>query len=179
MMTEAEVSLRVAYYYLENNLVNSDVQVAIDGAQIKTANMIHFDIANFLKDQGWIQNAGMQGWQGTYSKVGINNKLVIHSNPGMGDVIANLNNGNILRVESKKGTLTRSISSAEYRLLREAIGQLMTIDKISDKDIFAVAVPKSDKMVQLITRWMNYPLILKVGINFITVERNGIITKYP
>jgi hypothetical protein len=152
MMTEAEVSLRVAFYYLENNLVISDVQVAIDGAQIKTANMVHFDIAKFLKDQGWNQNAGTQGWQGTYSKAGISNKLVIHSNPGMGDVIVNLNNGNILRVESKKGTLTRSRSSAEYRLLHEAIGQLMTIDKISDKDIFAVAVPNSDKMVQLITR---------------------------
>jgi hypothetical protein len=40
-MPEAEVSLRLAIHLIENNLTISDVDVAIDGAQVKTTNTIH------------------------------------------------------------------------------------------------------------------------------------------
>lgn len=46
-MNEAEVSLYIANYYLKNNLTNDDVFVSIDGAHIKTKEVVHFDIKNF------------------------------------------------------------------------------------------------------------------------------------
>ncbi len=40
MMQEAEVSLRVALYYIRNGLTEKDVTVSIDGAHIKTGDVV-------------------------------------------------------------------------------------------------------------------------------------------
>jgi hypothetical protein len=167
-MTEAEVSLRIATHLLENGYCSSDVRVAIDGAQIRTGNTTHFEIGEFYQANGFKKRSTEQGWQGVYEKSGCKFKLIVHSNPGKGDVIASLINGQILRVESKKGPLSRSKSSAEYPLLREAIGQLMTVEEVGKSDILAVAVPDSKKFNELINRWRDAPLIRKMKIRFLT-----------
>ena len=47
-MSEAEVSLRLAFYLLDYDLAASDVEVAIDGAQVKTGETIQFRIGDFI-----------------------------------------------------------------------------------------------------------------------------------
>lgn len=47
-MTEPEVSLRLAMYYIKNHLTEQDVKVSIDGAHIKTGSILNFDIKRFL-----------------------------------------------------------------------------------------------------------------------------------
>ena len=47
-MKEAEVSLRVAIYYITNNLTSEDVIVSLDGAHIKTKDTVHFKIFDFI-----------------------------------------------------------------------------------------------------------------------------------
>jgi hypothetical protein len=126
-MSEAEVSLRLAFHLLRHNLVVSDVSVAIDGAQIKTLNEYHFHITEFLEQNGCRQCEASVCWSGAYS-LGCSHRMIIHSNPGKGDVVAQMKSGHELHVESKKGPLVRSRSSAEYPLLREALGQLITIE---------------------------------------------------
>ena len=91
-------------------------------------------------------------------------------------VVAEVKSGHMLRVECKKGTLRRSKSSAEYPLLREALGQLVTIDSVGENDILAVAVPKSEKFESLARRWREAPLIKKFGIQILTVARDGSVT---
>jgi len=171
-MSEAEVSLRLAFYLLNNDLVNSDVDVAIDGAQIKTLDKLHFPITEFLQQNMCIRCEPGIGWSGSYS-LSSPYRINIHTTPGKGDVVARMKSGHVLRVESKKGTLQRSKSSAEYPLLREALGQLLTIDSVDKDDILAVAVPKSDKFESLAQRWREAPLIKKFGIQIITVARDG------
>ena len=171
-MSEAEVSLRLAFYLLRQDLVSSDVSVAIDGAQIKTLNEYHFHISEFLQQNNCLRREPGAGWSGTYS-FGCSRHLVIHSIPGKGDVVAQMKSGHKLRVESKKGPLQRSRSSAEYPLLREALGQLLTIDSVDEHDILAVAVPKSEKFESLAMRWREAPLIRKAGIRILTVARDG------
>ena len=51
-MTEAEVILRLALYYIKNELTTEDVSVSIDGAHVKTENTIHFDIFGFMDEVG-------------------------------------------------------------------------------------------------------------------------------
>jgi hypothetical protein len=51
-MSEAKVSLRVAFYPLDRDLAASDVDVAIDGAQLRTGAAIHFSIAVPRKARG-------------------------------------------------------------------------------------------------------------------------------
>src|SRR2546422_386079 len=137
-MSEAEVSLRVAFHLLDRDLAASDVEVAIDGAQIRTGDAIHFSIAEFVGQNACTPVAPSPSWQGIYCLAGARFRIRIHSNPGRGDVVALLRSGHTLRVESKKGPLMRSLSSAEYPLLREAIGQLMTVEAAGDTDILAV-----------------------------------------
>lgn len=171
-MSEAEVSLRLAFHLVSHDLVTSDVAVAIDGAQIKTLDKYHFPITEFLEQNGCFRCEPGTGWSGTYS-FGCPHRIIIHSNPGKGDVVAQMKSGHVLRVESKKGTLQRSKSSAEYPLLREALGQLVTIDSVGENDILAVAVPKSEKFESLARRWREAPLIKKFGIRILTVARDG------
>jgi hypothetical protein len=171
-MSEAEVSLRLAFYLIRHDLVNSDVSVSIDGAQIKTLDKYHFPITEFLTQNACSRHEPGTGWSGTYS-LSYPHCIIIHSNPGRGDVVAGMKTGHTLRVESKKGTLQRSRSSSEYPLLREALGQLVTIDSVDDNDILAVAVPKSDKFENLARRWREGPLIKKLGIRILTVARDG------
>jgi len=178
-MPEAEVSLRLAFYLIHSGLAASNVHVAIDGAQVKTTDTIHFAIAEFLKGLAWSKGMIDDVWQGTYSHCEHQHRVVIHSKSGRGDVVAELTTGRILRVESKKGPLVRSKSSQEYPLLREALGQLLTIEDISDRDLLAVAVPQSPKFEELVQRWRQAPLIRKFGICLLTVNRDNEVTGLP
>lgn len=172
MMPEAEVSLRLAFWLIERGLTREPVSVSLDGAQIKTADRVHFDLVAFLAAAKWRQCIPSLKWQCDW--VHENGALVrIHSNPGQGDVVARLCNGYTLRVESKKGPMARSRSSAEYPLLREALGQLLTIREVSDSDILAVAVPHTPKFEELAERWRHAPLVTRFGIQILTVSRHG------
>lgn len=172
-MTEAEVSLRVAFHLLLCGLAKSDVQVALDGAQVQTKDTIHFPLAAFLEEHHCTPVVPGAPWQGAYSLRGATFRLNIHSRPGRGDVVARLGSDRTLRVESKKGPLARGKSSQEYPLLREAIGTLMTFEEASPDDLLAVAVPDTPKFRELVNRWRRAPLVARLGIQLITVHRDG------
>ena len=170
------MSLRLAFHLLERVLVVSDVHVAIDGAQVRTGSTTHFPIAQFLAGAAYGRKGRQSGWQGTYRKLGCQFALVVHSHPGRGDVVAQLRSGRSLRVESKKGPLGPTNSSPEYALVREALGQLMTVEEVGDDDVFAVGVPDSPKFHELIHRWHSAPLVERLGIHFLTVMPDGSVT---
>lgn len=171
-MQEAEVSLRVALYYIRNGLTDKDVTVSLDGAHIKTGNQIHFDICKFLGDNDCVRVDGeVDCWQGKYRVSEFSANIIISSKPGIGDVNVHMNDGSRLYVESKKGKSNKS--GQEYPLMREAIGQLMTSVVLTDGIVPAVAVPYSDKSYELAARWADYPQIKQVGIKFLLVKDAG------
>ncbi len=172
-MQEAEVSLRVALYYIENNLTKDDVKVSLDGAHIKTGDTIHFDIYGFLADHSCIKCGGPKdGWQGIYEVAGYTPRIVISSTPGVGDVNATTKDGNMLYIESKKGK-EKNRSNSEYPLMREAIGQLMTGCQLNERIVPMVAVPYTEKSYELASRWSSLKQIQLVGIKFILVRDTG------
>lgn len=172
-MPEAEVSLRLAFHLIERGLTASDVLVAIDGAQVRTTDTIHFGISEFLHGLEWLKPGTDDIWQGTYAHARHKPKVVIHSMPGCGDVVATLIDGRTLRVECKKGPLVRSKSSQEYPLLREALGQLLTMESVGVRDLLAVAVPSSPKFEDLARRWRQAPLVSRFAIRILTVGRDN------
>ncbi len=174
-MPEAEVTLRLAISIIEEGHAIAPVVVAIDGAQIKTRSTVHFPIVEFLNDQGWFGNGLKGNWQCTYKNEKYNQSIVVHSSAGEGDLVAQIKNGRTLRVESKKGSLSRSKSSQEYPLIREAIGQLMTIENVKANDVLAVAVPHSEKFAGLAAQWRVRPLMKKAGIHIATIDRSNTI----
>lgn len=172
-MQEAEVSLRIAIYYIKSQYTANDVSVSLDGAHIKTGNTMHFDIYSFLSNQGCKKVSGsIDSWQGAYELVGYTPKIIISSTPGIGDVNINTISGEHLYVESKKGKEANK-SNSEYSLMREAIGQLMTGCQMADNVVPVVAVPYTNKSYELANKWSQLRQIRNVGIKFILVHEDG------
>jgi hypothetical protein len=177
-MPEAEVSLRLAIFLITNNHALSDVKVAIDGAQVQVGDRVIFPLIDFLKANGWYKKELGPRWQGNYYHDKQIPSIVVHSYSGEGDVVTKLNSGLTLRAESKKGPTRRSKSSAEYPLMWEALGQLLTVEHVGDNDLLAIAVPSSDKFNELAIRWREAPLIKRFGIRILTVDRNSQVTGF-
>lgn len=168
-MKEAEVSLRVALYYIKNRSTEDDVQVFIDGAHIKTKEQVHFNIQKFLKEYNCVKvDNNIERWQGIYEVKGYKSKIIVQSTPGCGDVIVNLKDGKQLYIESKKGKNDKS--SSEYSLMREAIGQLMTGCVLTDNMVPCVAVPYTGKSMELAKRWSGLRQMKVIGIKFLLVK---------
>lgn len=170
-MSEAEVSLRLAINLASQEDVIQPIRVSIDGAQVKIKDMDIFPLREFMTENGW-RMPETEDWHGSYAKDDCH-KIEIHSIPGQGDIIARLHSGKLLRVESKKGPLEHSPASEEYPLMREAIGQLMTIQEISENDLLSIAVPDSEKFEKLASKWRKAPLIRKLGLHILLVNRSG------
>ncbi len=174
-MPEAEVTLRLAISLISNGHTKEEFVTVIDGAQVKTGNKVHFPIVEFLSSNGWLPENKTERWQCSYKNKNYQQSIVVHSNSGEGDLVAVLNSGKRLRVESKKGPLVRSKSSQEYPLIREAIGQLMTIKHADPNDILSVAVPSSEKFNALAAQWRERPLMKSTNILIVTVDRANVI----
>ncbi|WP_444943017.1 hypothetical protein ACJJIK_13280 [Microbulbifer sp. ZKSA006] len=175
-MPEAEVTLRLAMFLINNAYTSKDVICAVDGAQVQVGENIIFPIIDFLSANGWHRSKNKDAWQGAYVNNKYPQKIVIHSAAGEGDLVSELKNGCRLRVESKKGPLIAKRNSQEYPLVREAIGQLMTAEHVRDSDILAVAIPESEKFISLAKQWRTRPLMKQVGIHIITINRSNKIT---
>jgi hypothetical protein len=172
-MSEAEVSLRLAVHLVSSARAASDVQVALDGAQVKVGFVRHFDVPSFLGALGWNAESASARWQTKYVHQSMPHAIYVHSESGRGDVTAVLADGRPLVVEAKKGTLENCSRSSEYPLLREALGQLLTLATVPENAVLAVAVPHGERLVKLAERWRSAPLVRASGIRFLTVSRSG------
>ena len=171
-MPEAEVSLRLAIHLLSSERAKGVVSVAIDGAQVRLVDKVHFSVRDFMRDHGWHTDSPDR-WQAMYHHDSFPGAIEVHSRSGVGDVYATLTDNSPFIAEAKKGPLLRSKSSAEYPLLREALGQLITIESLPENPTLAVAVPHSPKFAQLAARWRQAPLVRLTGILILTVGQDG------
>ena len=173
-MKEPEVCLRIAMHFIKKGLTQETIFVSLDGAHIKTKDTIHFDIFWFLKENGIEKLDGNpERWQGEYQICGYTPKINICSRSGIGDVNIILLTEENLRIECKQGE--ENNSSKEYKLMREAIGQIMTSFELTEDTIPVVAVPFSDKSYALSSKWSQYTQIKQLGIKFFLVKEDDII----
>lgn len=174
-MAEAEVSLLLALHLIRSGLAYADVSVALDGAQIRVGDQQHFDVPAFLSRHGWQSSVPGERWQGRYLAVGAAHAIEVHSSPGLGDVTTTLADQRPLIVEAKKGNLSPSKSSTEYKLMREALGQLLTLEEVPVNAVLAVAVPHGERFVKLADRWRRAPLLAQLGFRIVTVHVDGAV----
>ena len=172
-MPEAEVSLRLAFYLVALETSEKSVEVAIDGASVKLTRP-PFPIVDFLVDNGWVSSRkNTPGkWQGEYRKGKL--RLVIHSKPGVGDVVCQVGNRRV-RAEVKKGPLIDKKGNPEFGLLRNAIGHLMTTSGVNETDVLVAAVPLSDRFRELREKWKDISQIRKAKIQIVLVGRDGCV----
>ena len=81
-MTEPEVSIRLALYYIKNRMTDEIVTVSIDGAHVKTGSTVHFPIQDFLTSVGCRKVVSDDRWQGIYEVEGCQEKIEIVSTSG-------------------------------------------------------------------------------------------------
>lgn len=177
-MSEAEVSLRLAFHLLSCPIAAGTAVVAIDGAQARVHGQEVFPITEFLVSQGWemSEQMGKNSWQGRYQRGPQTLKVTAQS--GRGDVVAEVDVRRI-RAECKKGPVIRKPGNPEYPLLREAIGQLMTVEQVEPNDVLVVAVPQTTIFRNLVERWRGRPMLHRTGIFFALVGRDGSVEGLP
>lgn len=72
-MPEAEVTLRLAMALIASGKVVGNVRAAIDGAQVKTSDTVHFQIVEFLSSFGWLNSNAHERWQAEYTNAEYSN----------------------------------------------------------------------------------------------------------
>jgi hypothetical protein len=181
-MSEAEVSLRLAFWLVRQKLVSEDdnddngVFVAIDNARFKAGQVVVFDVPRFLHENHWRKTDSAPGWLGTYRLHGAATRLVIGHGFGYGDLVCRLKDGRHLCVQAERGPLTTRINSEERRLTLEVLGRLLIVPRVltrKDERLLAVAVPYSPRFTRFAERWREAPLIKSLGIHILTVGRDG------
>lgn len=173
-MPEAEVILRLAFNLLHRPGRHGSAEVSIDGAMVAVGGREIFPIEAFLEQAGWDQvgQTGRNAWQGSYENNGSN--LTIHARPGIGDVAARVGSSRI-RAECKGGPLVARRGGREYLKLREALGQLLTVEYIEAGDVMVAAVPRTDRFQRLARKWRTRPLLLRSGVRIVLVGRDGTV----
>jgi hypothetical protein len=173
-MPEAEVSLRLAFDLLSLPDAQGTAEVAVDGAQIRVHGDEVFPISAFLISMGWrqVRQVGKNDWQGWYQRSG--QRLWIHSRSGVGDVVAQVGAKRV-RAECKGGPLIKKPGSKEYPRLRGALGQVVTVEEVEPNDVLTVAVPHTPQFLKLADRWREAPLVRRVGIQILLVDRDGTV----
>lgn len=175
-MPEAEVALRLAGSILSLPGSGAMASVAIDGTSIKIGDAVVFDIGRFMASMGWKQikelRIGRNAWTGAYRRG--DKTIRVHSRPGEGDVVAQINGCRII-AECQKGPLARRSGSPEYPLLTTALGQALLFD-VSAGDIVVAAVPDTPIFRRLAEAWRKRPLVRRAGIRIVLVGRDGVIS---
>lgn len=168
-MTEPEVSLYIALYFIKNELTDKNVHVSIDGAHVKTKNTIHFEIEDFYLKNGFKKlDTECDKWQGELAIEGYDAHIIVTSKSGIGDVVIETKDDSTIIVESKKFSKEKG-----YSLMREAIGQLMTGSAFGERIKPVVAISYTEKSNELAKKWVSLPQIKNAGITFFLVKDDG------
>ncbi|MFZ1731632.1 MAG: hypothetical protein WBQ23_04305 [Bacteroidota bacterium] len=170
---EAQVSLLLAMWLIDNGLSKDTVSVSIDGAMVRVHGKEIFNPVSFLADKGWQRNEPQTKWSGTYCRENSNCTIHVHSRPGEGDVTTVMPDGRRFIAECKKGNAAPSRSNPEYSRIREALGQILTMEEVNESDILAITVPSSIKSVALAMKWRRAPLVKRAGIKILTIDTDG------
>ena len=172
---EAEVALNLALHLVRHPLSAPTVEVSIDGAQVNVAGEPIFRISDFLQSQGWRQTEkiGRVDWSGVYEKGGL--RLRVDSKPGKADVRARVGQRRVI-AECKGGPVGGRRGNPEYPRLRQAVGQLVTMEEAYDGDILVVAVPNTESFKRRVEDFQKRPLVARLGIRFVLVDEHGL---YP
>jgi hypothetical protein len=176
-MTEAEVSLRLAFHLLIQPGAVPSITVCLDRHHVLSGGKVIFPVHSFLSSEGWVMTAKSAGneWLGTYAKN--DNELIVSPDSRGGDVVARIGKKQI-RAECKKGFLQRKPGNPENRLIHEAIGQLMTVEEASPDDVLIVAVPLSAPHRSKVV-WQSRPLMRQARISIVLVGRDGTVEGMP
>ena len=194
-VTGTELSLRLALYLLDQNLVTGDIQVALTGYELTRRSAPRFPVASFLLERGYAPGPhAAADWRTSYrkphalkpdaskphaAKPDARFALNLTDTPNTPDLIATLRSGGTLRAHVSRGLLVSTRSPAEHKLLRGAIGRAITCESAERGDVLAAVVPRSKRFRELAVRWRQTECALRARLLILTVDRAGTVDGFP
>jgi hypothetical protein len=178
-MPEAEVTLYLAFWLLDQATQDSHVDIAIDGAHVRI--MAHeqsgqhvkersvFPMKEFLSSRECRPQILKDEWRGTYCWKG--HTLSLRSARGF-DVQGTLN-GQCVKAECKGGPLTTIKGRSVSAILANVIGQVVISDSVVPTDALWIAVPDSPSFERVGARIVNSKTFQDTGIRIVLVNGEG------
>src|SRR5439155_3983578 len=134
-MTQTEAALRTALLLMKCGAVGSDVIVTLTGAELSRQERPVFPVEAFLRDRGCPPiDPQSRDWRGTYTIEHVPFTLTLRSRPHGPDIQTSLADGRRLAIAATAGPLRATKSSTEHKLLRSAIGRIMTDEEVDEGD---------------------------------------------
>ena len=140
-MTQTEVALRLANYFLVRRLVTADVNVSLTGRELTRREGPQFPVVRYLLNLGYKRPGLEFDWRGTYALGSAEHRLVLSHDEEVPDVVTTLRSGARFVGHVSKGTLMDGRNSAEHNLLRSALGRAITCEFAQPDDVIAAVVP--------------------------------------
>jgi hypothetical protein len=139
--------------------------------------MMGFDIPGWVASRGFSRTAttGRTQTSGTFRRN--DQTLIVHSRPGLGDIVCQLN-GVRVEIEAKGGCLNTRHAGQLSRLrkgLQEAVGQLLGSPNVGARLI--AAVPRHVETEKVAERLL--PRCRRVGIEIALVDGDGSVLLLP
>jgi hypothetical protein len=178
-MCQTQVCLSLAFHLLQEDLVTSDVTVAISGREVTRTLRPTFDIQKFMRHRGGTTVSLPPNGCCRYAFRARRFGVVIVRDTGDGDVLAELAPGCRLIVYATPGPLRDTQSSREHSLLRNAIGVAVARADVTPLDVVAVAVPRSPRMRQIVSEMRAAPRVVAAGLSLVTVAQAGAVDGLP
>lgn len=177
-MPEAEVSLLVALWLFGTHCYLAHVDVAIDGAHVKSAAHVSdgrsvaertvFDVQAFLQGNGW--RSPTDTWRGTYTSG--QRTLAVRSMTGF-YVQASLPDSSHVCVESKGGPLSPRKGRSAAQILATALGQAL-VTPVGPDTAVLVAVPDTKSFEAAADRALGSDAYRRTGFRIALVGRQGV-----
>jgi hypothetical protein len=177
-MAEAEVTLRLAFWFLDKGEPNSHADLAVDGAHVRIAahqqagrwieERTVFPIEEFLAANDCEPCVPEHKWRETFTR----NKRTLSIRSVSGFDFQSISAGKTIRAECKGGPLEAVKGQSVSGIFAEAIGQTVVADSSPDDELW-VAVPDSrtfERVGLSITRQRTFK---NTGIRIALVAENG------
>jgi hypothetical protein len=178
-MCQTQVCLSLAFHLLQEDLVTSDVTVAISGREVTRSLRPTFDIPKFMRHRGGTTASVPPNGCCRYAFRARRFGIVMVRDTGQGDVLAELAPGCRLIIYAAPGPLRDTQSSREHSLLRNAIGIAVSRVHVTALDVLAVAVPRSPRMRQLVAEMRVAPRVVAAALSLVTVAQAGAVDGLP
>ena len=174
-MTRTETSLRLGVQLIVEGLVDSDVSIALTGAEITKQQRPRFPVEDFLASCGAHRlDDDRWNWRGNYMIAGATHALVLHDDVKVPRLVAKRRQGGRLIVEVAGGPAGKNTRSpTEHKTLRGVIGRAVTLDDVEPGELVAIAVPRSPQMRKLSVQFRAAPVFFKTGLAILLVDRLG------
>lgn len=185
-MCHTELCLRVAVHLLREDLVTTDVTIALTGREMTRYGRPMFDVKRFFARYagaklpgGKLAGSRVESPVGRWRIPGSPHDIVLTRQRWAASIVAGLGPGSRIIVHAYPGPTRRTSGGVEAHVLARAIGAALMRYDLTDVDIPVVAVPRSPRMRALVERVRSSPRIAAAGLSIALVSTIGEVEGLP